>query len=778
MLEGNPYLRRELIEEREYQINISKKCIERNTLVVLPTSVGKTMIALIVVADFLKKTGASPEKKVLFLAPTKPLVVQQYEEGILKFINIEREKVALFTGEVSWKKRKELWEEAVIIVSTPQLIVNDLVAGRISIENFGLVIFDEAHKGVGNYDYVEIGRLCREHNIRTMGLTASPGAKKEKVLEICHNLNLNWAEIRLQTDPDVAPYVHGFLYQWEYVTLPFEIERISRLIKEAIAEYIEILKKFGISLTLKGLSFSRIEDVTRRIEAMIAQKKESSLFTARSYIAILQKLHYALQLVETQGVKQFLAYYQNKLLPDAQDADASRASVKAAKHPKVLEAVLRAKECKVEHPKIPKIKEILERQFAEKPDSRVLIFAEVRETLIYIHEKIKEIPGVRASLFYGQASKKNSKGMRQKEQIEILEKFRKGEFNVLCATSVAEEGLDIPSMDMVIFYEPVGSEKRLIQRRGRTGRRYRGKVYFLVTLDTLDMGRLFASMRKEKKMQRIVKEVQKEFLKAEEKKKAEEKQKVEEIVVKEVPGGEERKKVASHGKGQLTLDDFLGAAESPLEIIADRREIRSEIHRELSRLGVHVVFRVLEVGDYLISDSVVVERKTVEDFVNSILDGRIFEQAKGLCQAFSNPLIVVEGKWNEYRRNVAIAAVYGAISALCMDFRIPVLNFEDSRETAGFLYQMIKRMNNGSGLPKIRFEKKPKSMAELQEYLVAGLPEVSTVISRRLLEHFRTPKRVFNARVEELMEVRGLGEAKAREIYEVLNTTWRGRDEF
>ncbi|MEM3493922.1 MAG: DEAD/DEAH box helicase, partial [Thermoplasmata archaeon] len=242
MLEGNPYLRRELIEEREYQINISKKCIERNTLVVLPTSVGKTMIALIVVADFLKKTGASPEKKVLFLAPTKPLVVQQYEEGILKFINIEREKVALFTGEVSWKKRKELWEEAVIIVSTPQLIVNDLVAGRISIENFGLVIFDEAHKGVGNYDYVEIGRLCREHNIRTMGLTASPGAKKEKVLEICHNLNLNWAEIRLQTDPDVAPYVHGFLYQWEYVTLPFEIERISRLIKEAIAEYIEILK--------------------------------------------------------------------------------------------------------------------------------------------------------------------------------------------------------------------------------------------------------------------------------------------------------------------------------------------------------------------------------------------------------------------------------------------------------------------------------------------------------------------------------------------------------
>ncbi|MEM3396505.1 MAG: helicase-related protein [Thermoplasmata archaeon] len=780
MLETNPYLKTELVEKREYQINISRKCIERNTLVVLPTSIGKTMIALIVIADFLAKTGAKPEKKVLFLAPTKPLVVQQYEHGVLKFINIEKERVALFTGEISWKKRKEIWEKSVIVVSTPQVISNDLLANRINIENVGLVIFDEAHKGVGNYDYVYIGQLCREHNIRTMGLTASPGSKKEKVLEVCRNLNINWAEIRFPTDPDVAPYVHGFVNQWAYVTLPPEIERISRLIKEAMLEYIEALKKFGIILSLKGLTFSKFEDVTRKITAMLAQKKESSLFTARSYIAVLQKLHHALQLVETQGVKQFLAYYQNKLLSDAQESDASKAAIKVAKHPKMLEAVLRAKECKVEHPKILKIMEIIEKQFAENPDSRILIFAEVRESVAYIYEKIKDLPGVRPSLFYGQASKKNLKGMRQKEQIEIINKFRNGEFNVLCATSVAEEGLDIPSMDMVIFYEPVGSEKRLIQRRGRTGRRYTGKVYFLITVDSFDMGRFFASTKKERKMQKIVQEVQREFLKEADKKRSEHEKNVteEEQVVKEVSKVEEKKERKS-SKTQLTLDDFFSAcSDKTLEIVVDRREFRSEIPRALSKMGVHVIFRTLDVGDYLISDEVVVERKTVEDFVNSILDGRIFEQAKALSDSNAHPLIVVEGKWNGYTRNVSVSAVYGAICALGIDFRIPVVNFETSEETASFLHQLIKRVNNGSRLPKIRFEKKPRSMAELQEYLVAGLPDVSTVISRRLLEHFRTPKKVFNATVDELMEVKGLGDGKAREIYEVLNQEWRGRDEF
>ncbi|MCX8174267.1 MAG: helicase-related protein [Thermoplasmata archaeon] len=781
MLGTNPYLRTELIEEREYQVNISRKCIERNTLVVLPTSIGKTMIALIVIADFLAKTGASPEKKVLFLATTKPLVVQQYEHGVLKFINIEKEKVALFTGEVPWKKRKSIWEKSVIVVSTPQVIVNDLLANRISIENFGLVIFDEAHKGVGNYDYVHIGKLCKEHHIRTMGLTASPGAKKEKVLEVCENLNINWAEIRLETDRDVVPYVHGFISHREYVVLPPEIERISRNIKEAMMEYIEGLKKFGISLTLKGLTFTRFEEVMGRIKARIAQKKEGSLYAAMSYLAALQKLHYALQLVETQGVRQFLAYYQNKLLPDAQEADASKASVKVAKHPKILEAVLRAKECKVEHPKILKIREIIERQFAEKPDSRILVFADVRESIAYIYENIKTIPGVRPSLFYGQASKKTSKGMRQKQQIEIIEKFRKGEFNVLCATSVAEEGLDIPSMDMVIFYEPVGSEKRLIQRRGRTGRRYTGKVYFLVTVDSYDMGRLFASTKKELKMRRIVKEVQNEFLKAEAKRKAEEEKQEKcagDQVMKEVPHVEEKKAVET-GKRQLTLDDFFGATcEKPPEIIVDRREFRSEIHRELSRLGVHVIFKVLEVGDYLISDEVIVERKTVDDFVNSILDGRIFEQAKALCETNAHPLMVVEGKWSGYTRNVPVSAVYGALCAIGIDFGIPVVNFESPQEIASFLYQTIRRVNTCSRVPRIRFEKKPKSMAELQEYLVAGLPEVSTVMSRRLLEHFKSPKKVFNATVKELMEVRGLGETKAREIHEVLNFEWRSMDEF
>jgi len=162
--------------------------------------------------------------------------------------------------------------------------------------------------------------------------------------------------------------------------------------------------------------------------------------------------------------------------------------------------------------------------------------------------------------------------------------------------------------------------------------------------------------------------------------------------------------------------------------------------------------------------------------VNSIIDGRLFEQAKSLCQRFASPIIIVEGKWNGYARNVSIGSIYGAISALSLDFGIPVLNFEDAHQIALFLYYAVKRFSLPGRMPKVRFEKKPKSLGEMQEYLVAGLPEVSTVLSRRLLEHFRTPRNVFNASIEQLMSVKGLGEAKAREIYNVLNLEWRGRD--
>jgi Fanconi anemia group M protein len=215
-----------------------------------------------------------------------------------------------------------------------------------------------------------------------------------------------------------------------------------------------------------------------------------------------------------------------------------------------------------------------------------------------------------------------------------------------------------------------------------------------------------------------------------------------------------------------------------MEVLVDRREMRSPIPRLLSENGVHVIYRILPVGDYQVSEEVIVERKRVEDFVNSILDGRLFQQAKELYAACAHPIIIVEGNWNGYTRCVSKNAVYGAVSALAVDFGLPVLNFENENESTQFLLQMIKRINGDGRVPKIRFEKKPRSMAELQEYLIAGLPDVSTVLSRRLLECFKTPLAVFNAGAEELAQVKGLGMRKAQEIVSVLRSCWDRNDGY
>ncbi|MGC8999354.1 MAG: helicase-related protein, partial [Candidatus Bathyarchaeia archaeon] len=135
---------------------------------------------------------------------------------------------------------------------------------------------------------------------------------------------------------------------------------------------------------------------------------------------------------------------------------------------------------------------------------RMLIFTQYRDTATHLVEKLKTVPGVRVERFVGQASKHNDKGLTQEEQTERIRMLEKGELNVLVATSIAEEGLDMPAVDHVIFYEPIPSEIRYIQRRGRTGRKAPGKVTILAANESLDMIYFYASKKRVEKMRRIV----------------------------------------------------------------------------------------------------------------------------------------------------------------------------------------------------------------------------------------------------------------------------------
>jgi Fanconi anemia group M protein len=156
----------------------------------------------------------------------------------------------------------------------------------------------------------------------------------------------------------------------------------------------------------------------------------------------------------------------------------------------------------VDHPKSDKLKEVIQNLLKEKSGIKIIVFANYRSTVDKI-KKLLEVEKISANEFIGQ-SMKNGKGMSQDQQIATLNRFRAGEFNVLVSTSIGEEGLDVPAVDYAIFYEPVPSEIRAIQRRGRVGRQTAGKIIFLITKDTRDEAYFFAAINKERRMKGIL----------------------------------------------------------------------------------------------------------------------------------------------------------------------------------------------------------------------------------------------------------------------------------
>jgi Fanconi anemia group M protein len=228
-------------------------------------------------------------------------------------------------------------------------------------------------------------------------------------------------------------------------------------------------------------------------------------------------------------------------------------------------------------------------------------------------------------------------------------------------------------------------------------------------------------------------------------------------------------------KEQSKMEDFLLNKKKPkvIKIIADSREVNSKLINELSKLGTIVELKVLECGDFILSDRIIVERKTSEDFCSSILDGRLFEQAKKMKEYYERPVILIEGTPLATERNLNPKAIMGAISSLIADFNLSLVLTRDVFESALFLFSLAKREQiTERREPKVRSEKKPLSLTKLQEYLVSGLPNVNVKIARRLLEEFKTVEKVFTASEEELKKVDGVGEKISKKIRKVLTAEY------
>ena len=742
------------IEHRSYQVSIAESALSRNTLVVLPTGMGKTVIALLVIAEILRRK----EGKILFLAPTKPLVIQ-HSNFLRNHLIIEDQDIVSFSGEIAPAKRQDLWKKSRVIVATPQVVENDILSGRIDLSEISLIIFDEAHRAVGAYSYVFIAETYRKRKPEglILGITASHGSEIEKILEVCRNLGIDNIEIRSKDDPDVKPYVQEIEISWRKIELPHEFLRVINLLKEALSQRLKALKEAGAleSSSISRISRKKLLEIQERIQRSIKEGRISNtLFTLASLQNEALKIYHALELLQTQGSTALKRFFE-KLQAEAKSKGGSKASKVLMKDPLIIEAIAYTKDLKIDHPKIDETVKIVKEQFERNPDSRVIVFTNYRDTSIKVEESLKNQPRIRPIRFVGQAARGEDKGLSQKKQAEILDKFRKGEYNTLIATSVAEEGIDIPSTDLVVFYEPIPSEIRTIQRRGRTGRKRAGKVVILVAKGTPDEGYYWSALRKEKRMRREL-----EILRRKLKKRLEKENIILSPSQKRLTDYVDKVEENRENKGK----------EEDLSIIADVRECRTQVVKELASRGVYVSPKQIYVGDYVISYKVCVERKSSRDFVDSMINGNLFRQLANLKNSFETPILIVEGEDIFTSRNVKPSSIYGCLASIAVDYKIPILFSKNQKETADFIVAIARREQQESKkeIP-IRGGRKTMTLRERQQYIVEGLPNVSSVLAKRLLKHFRTIKNIANADESELFSIEGIGKSTAKDIFDVFN---------
>ena len=519
---------------REYQNIIVEKALYKNSLIVVPTSLGKTIITLLICIDILYNWKKS---KILILAPTRPLV-RQHLNLFKRFTKIENICFGL-TGKISPDIRKTIWKSRSIRVffATPELVKNDLDNNLLEKDEFYLIVFDEAHRAVKNYSYTQISKKFYDNKDSKkipmqLALSASPGSSKEKIQEICSNLYIEQTIIKSEDDKDVLPYVYNIDIEHKRFDIDTKHKEISSIIQSLINDKIKWLIDNNL------IKKKKVENVYRKdllslgnyLKTEITQTNNSKnffLFAALKYQSMSMILLYCRDLIESQGsfsLKKFFDKFQNDI--------PNRTYLELLFDPNIQKIIEILKNDKIlfSHPKISNLISIVknflyiskENVIIESPippiyvkdeenkfnlnQKKILIFSQYRDTLEVITNLLDE-HGIPCRGFYGQSNKKDQKGLDQDKQISILEDFKKGIFPVLVATSVAEEGLDIPNVDLVIFYEPVPSEIRFIQRKGRTGRFSDGKVVVLVANDSIDSKYLEIAQKKIVKMKHNLKDI-------------------------------------------------------------------------------------------------------------------------------------------------------------------------------------------------------------------------------------------------------------------------------
>ncbi|XP_013164853.1 PREDICTED: Fanconi anemia group M protein isoform X2 [Papilio xuthus] len=488
---------------RDYQFNIIKASILKNTLVSLPTGLGKTFIAAVIMYNFYRWY---PLGKIVFTAPTRPLVAQQID-ACYNIIAIPPKDTIEMTGHMQVNTRKAHWMTKRVFFATPQVIYNDIKSGICPGDQIRCLVIDEAHRARGNYAYCQIVSTLTDMGHKTyriLALSATPGSKVEDVITVVNNLHIAHLELRTENCIDVAPYSHSRKISTVIVQLGPELTQLRQQYVDILDGYARRLKQLNIlQQNVGNLSKGRIVMLYKEYQC----KERGARHPQHNYImkdfTILIALYHGLELLVKHGSRVFLNFFDEH--PEKswiQSDDRLTALLERLRddlgiNPLSLDRSLlpdgtipeMPKDLCFGHPKFYKLKDIMLEHFQrakrEGKDTKAIVFCEYRESVSLVHCLLLQCrPLILPQMFVGQgAAGKDGKAMvSQKQQLRAMRGFRSGESNVLVATCVAEEGLDVGSVDLILCFDiSTRSPIRLVQRCGRTGRERGGQVFILVT---------------------------------------------------------------------------------------------------------------------------------------------------------------------------------------------------------------------------------------------------------------------------------------------------------
>jgi len=570
----------------------------------------------------------------------------------------------------------------------------------------------------------------------------------------------------------VKEYIVSVDSEVHYIRLPSEIEVLRDILYSIMNDYRGPVVEHGFKLPegrrLTRNEILRTQSAVRKEIGSYTKPPRGLFLVIRNLTALMRTVH-LLEFIGTQGLMPTQRYIQG-IYEEIRNKKTSKGvqDLVSKSEFQQFEALLNALISKGHrHPKADSLLEIVSDQLSVNLDSRILIFTRFRDTAVEVTETLDQLDDARVSRFVGQSSRGSDKGFSQKKQVEVLEGFRNNEFNILVATQVGEEGLDIPECNLVIFYDCVPSVVPYIQRKGRTGRRAPGRVVIFVAKGThdefyhwsVDEFYHWSVMSKLKKMPKALEEVEDD---------EKEKQTSLEEFVSDEP--QETSEPLTRIAPQKESDE--------IRLIVDSRELPTAVARELARLDVKISGESLKIGDYIASEDVAIERKESMDFIQSLIDGRLFVQLSALRSAYRRPVLIIEGEQITGLRAVNPASIYGALASIAIRIQVPIIWTRNAEETANVLYRIAHLEQVTSKKPlRTRSGESKGTDAEALEYILSGFPGIDTVTSRALLTEFGTLEKIFSSEKESLQRVKGVGPKIAGRIRRLLESKYPSHKE-